>query len=156
MKLSELLGKAQVALLSRDIVTLAAAVGAVNLEYTKRRSRLDISESLADTDQLFRMHLEHYRAICGPERAASLATAYNAEALQAALPTKEDYAICDSLEFVEVLKRNIAPLEANPLRDLGPAKAALDAFIAIAPDIEIGHGILVATGFVTETQLCLI
>jgi hypothetical protein len=159
MKLIDLLGLARTALQSRDINTVASAVGAINLEYTKRQRRLELAEELIQAEEAFRLHLERYRATCPAERLKYLDAAYeenDVTLFKAALPTDEDYLTCDRLELVELLAPRVAELEANPLRDPQSLAAALEVFTNQAPDIEISHGILVATGFVTETQLCFI
>lgn len=156
MKISDLVSLARTAAVSRDIDTLSRISGAIGLEYTKRRARLDLSEELSQSAELFEHQLERYRAVCGVERARALGGAYSATTLKSALPPDEEYLDCDRLELIELVQVRVRELEANPLRDRASLYAAINSFANQAPDIEISHGILVATGFVTETQLCLI
>jgi hypothetical protein len=156
MKISDLVSLARTAAVSRDIDTLSRISGAIGLEYTKRRSRLDLAEELSQSAERFECQLARYREVCGAERARAISSAYSTTALQSALPTDEDYLDCDRLELIELVQARVNELEANPLRDRTNLYAALNSFANQAPDIEISHGILVATGFVTETQLCFI
>ena len=159
MKLSDLIVQARDAAVHRNIETLSRVVGAIGLEYTKRRNRLSLAEELSQAEESFRLHLERYRTACPAERRRYLDAAYEENdtvLFKAALPTDEEYSICDALELVELLTPRVAALEANPLRDRADLYGALNSFANQAPDIEISHGILVTCGLITETQLCLI